>query len=69
VLKKIVCLVLGHDWEVYSTALADACLLVHCKRCKRRGRVDDYTQAEWNAAFFAPSRPYKWEDASTVVSL
>jgi hypothetical protein len=29
--------------------------------------VDDPTEEEWDRAFHAPSRPYRWEDVSRVI--
>jgi len=48
-----------HEWEVYSTALCGAVIMVRCE-CGALGGVPGgrYEKADWNAAFHAPSAPY-----------
>lgn len=48
----------AHEWVVFSTALADVCLLVQCVDCGMVGIVPDPSEKEWSDAFHAPSRPY-----------
>ena len=55
-----------HEWVVFSTALKEVCLLVQCVQCGAVGTVDSPSKAEWSEAFHAPSRPYRWNDASRV---
>lgn len=55
-----------HEWVVFSTALTEVWLMVQCVVCRAMGTVDHPTTAEWAKAFYAPSRPYLWPDASRV---
>lgn len=48
------------EWWVFSTALADVALLVHCPRTGATGVVRNPTKEEWAEAFHAPSNPYRW---------
>lgn len=56
-----------HEWVVFSTALADGWLMLQCVECGSHGVVESPTATEWSEAFYAPSRPYRWEDSSRVV--
>lgn len=56
----------GHEWVVFSTALAQGWLMLQCVRCGRHGTVDDPSKTEWSAAFHAPSAPYRWTDDGRV---
>jgi hypothetical protein len=58
----------GHDWVVFSTALAELCLMVQCVNCGLHGTVDDPSQEEWDAAFHAPSAPYRWHGGAARVT-
>jgi len=49
-----------HEWWVFSTAIADVCLMLYCSKCNAYGTVDDPTKAEWAAGFYAPSDNYRW---------
>ena len=51
-----------HDWMVVDTALKTVSLIVRCSECGVCGRVDDPSQEEWERAFHAPNRPYRWEE-------
>ena len=62
-LKNVEC---DHEWVVFSTALNEICLLVQCVQCGAVRTVDSPSKAEWSEAFHAPSRPYRWHDASRV---
>ena len=55
-----------HEWVVFSTAINDGCLMVQCVNCGSHGSVDDPSADEWNAAFYAPSNPYRWMDYERV---
>lgn len=49
-----------HEWQVYSTALCPPSLMVWCKGCGKAGYVEQpqFTQADWEQAFYAPSNPH-----------
>jgi hypothetical protein len=67
--KKVSMTVLGdcgHEWVVFSTALAERWLMLQCVECGAMGTVDDPSKEEWANAFEAPSRPYRWHDDSRV---
>ena len=57
-----------HDWVVYSTAVEDVVILVECAKCQARGYIAEFEPGEWHQAFWAPSFPYGWRDASRVIS-
>lgn len=59
----------NHRWVVFSTALADGCLMLECELCGMRSTVDNPTEEEWNAAFYAPSNPYIWEGGDERVNV
>jgi hypothetical protein len=56
-----------HTFWVFSTAIKEGAILVLC-RCGQAGTVnfDDHTEAEWRAAFHAPSQQYPWPDNHRV---
>lgn len=56
-----------YDWWVYSTAIASFHLLVECKKTKALGFVENPTEKEWNDAFYAPSKPYPWDEHERVI--
>jgi hypothetical protein len=55
-----------HEWVVFSTAVDDQMLMVQCINCLAIGTVDDPSHAEWNEAFHAPSKPYRWDEGMRV---
>ncbi len=55
------------SWWIYSTATEDGALLVEDRNSGDRGYVPDPTEAEWKAAYHAPSQPYPWQDAARVI--
>lgn len=55
------------EWWVYSTAIVPGFLILQCKKTGKFGLVKNPTREEWNAAFYAPSNPYRWLDDSRVV--
>jgi len=55
-----------HKWMVFSTALADTCLMLKCSRCGVFGTVDNPTEDEWDAGFYSPSKPYRWHENDRV---
>ncbi len=57
----------GHEWVVFSTALAEGWLMLQCVECGLMGTVEDPSSQEWSLAFHAPSRPYPWVDKTRVV--
>ena len=57
-----------HEWVLFSTALAEGWLMVQCVQCGLHGTVNDPTKEEWSAAFYAPSKPYRWKDDSRVIT-
>lgn len=48
-----------HEWEVYSSAIGSACIMVRCN-CGAFGNIPNgkFENADWNEAFHAPSNPY-----------
>jgi hypothetical protein len=56
----------GHHWVVFSTALGEGWLMLQCVDCGQHGTVNAPTKKEWERAFHAPSRPYRWVDESRV---
>jgi|GEM_PF-5481788 hypothetical protein len=64
--ERVICLPESHEWAVFSTALADVCLMTQCVKCGAIGTVDDPTKQEWSQAFAASEEPYLWEDNSRV---
>jgi hypothetical protein len=57
----------NHEWEVFSTAIAERWLMVQCLDCGLHGTVNDPTKKEWTEGFSAPTRPYRWHDQARVV--
>jgi hypothetical protein len=55
-----------HHWIVYSTSIAPPTILVRCEACKVQGTVYQYSTDEWQAAYYAPSKPYLWQDGERV---
>ena len=55
-----------HKWIVYSTSLCPPTIMVYCEKCDVAGYVEDFTDDEWNDAFFAPVENYLWEDEERV---
>lgn len=55
-----------HAWWVYSTAIRQVCLEVHCSRCALLGTIENPSKEEWARAYSAPREPYLWSDASRV---
>ena len=56
----------GHEWVVYSTALAEGWLMLQCIECLLMGTIDTPSREEWSASSHAPSRPYRWHDDTRV---
>lgn len=55
------------EWWVFSTALMQGWLMLYCEKTGSTGSVRDPSIEEWDAAFTAPSNPYRWYDDSRVV--
>jgi hypothetical protein len=55
-----------HEWVVFSTALQEGWLMVQCVRCQAHATIDKPSQEDWQAAFHAPSKPYRWSDESRL---
>ena len=55
-----------HEWVVYSTNMTERWLMLQCVECGTMATVDDPTKEEWNRAFHAPSRPYRWTEDARV---
>ena len=55
------------EWMVFSTAIKQGWLMLYCDKTGRTGSVRDPSKEEWEAAFYAPSAPYRWHDDSRVV--
>ncbi len=56
----------AHEWVVFCTALATRSLMVQCIECGLNGTVDDPTKDEWSEAFFAPAKPYRWNNEARI---
>lgn len=56
----------AHRWFVVSTATQEVDLILECHKCMSRGVVEDPTEAEWERAFDAPTRSYRWYENSRV---
>lgn len=48
------------DWWVVSTAVGTGVLMLECRITGKNGIVRNPTKEEWQAAFYAPSNPYRW---------
>ena len=59
----------NHSWIVFSTAVATGQIMVECSVCKATGTVDTHTRAEWQAAFHAPSNPYRWDGGDDRITV
>src|SRR5688572_18862286 len=55
-----------HEWWVYGTARKQRWLMLRCSGCGAEGSVDDPSEEEWDEAYEAPSRPYRWPDEGRV---
>jgi len=55
-----------HNWMVYSTALCPPTIMVYCKDCGEEGSVSDFSEDEWDNAFWAPEEEYPWPDKDRV---
>ena len=55
------------DWWVYSTAVAEGAILVENRATGQRATVRDPSREEWDAAFHAPSAPYRWPNPERLV--
>ena len=49
-----------NDWWVYSTVIEGGAILVENRTTGQRATVRDPSREEWDAAFHAPSAPYRW---------
>ena len=56
-----------HEWVVYSTALREGWLMVQCVECGAVGTIHDPSAEEKSEAFYAPARPYRWQDNTRVI--
>jgi hypothetical protein len=56
----------GHEWVVYSTALAEGWLMLKCVECGAMGTINDPSAEDWSDAYQAPSRPYRWKDGTRI---
>jgi hypothetical protein len=55
-----------HEWVVFTTITDDEMIMVQCINCLTIGSVHSPSPDEFNEAFGAPSRPYRWEDETRV---
>jgi|GEM_PF-2903241 len=55
-----------HEWFVVSTATQQVDLILECYKCMSCGVVEDPTKTEWERAFDAPTKSYRWHNASRV---
>ena len=56
-----------HKWVVYSTAIAGSAIMVYREKCDALGYVEDFSESEWNDAYFAPNDEYYWEGKGKVI--
>ena len=59
----------NHSWMVFSTAVGTGQIMVECELCEAVGTVDTHTRAEWQAAFHAPSNPYRWDGGDDRITV
>ena len=55
-----------HEWYVFSTAVSDVSLCLECYKCGSYGAVLDPTETEWEKAYYAPKKSYRWRDNKRV---
>ncbi|MCG3147940.1 MAG: hypothetical protein PCFJNLEI_01381 [Verrucomicrobiae bacterium] len=53
----------SHEWWVFSTCLDTAELMLICTKTDAFAVVPQPTAAEWQQAYWAPKRPYRWPDS------
>ena len=51
-----------HEWFVVSTATHKVDLILECYKCMSYGVVEDPSENEWETAFDAPSKSYRWHE-------
>ena len=56
-------------WLVFSTALNDGVLMLICENTGSFGIVRNPTRREWEDAFDAPSKPYRWKGGYDLVEV
>ena len=47
-----------HSWIVYSFSLCPPTIMVYCEKCGEDGFIEDFTEEDWDKAFYAPSDNY-----------
>ena len=55
-----------HEWFVVSTATHQVDLMLECHKCMSYGVVEDPSKNEWETAFDASSKSYRWRENSRV---
>jgi hypothetical protein len=56
----------SHDWLVFTTYLKPVSIGVFCRRCGCDGMVQKPTRRDWERAYDAPARPYRWHSGHLV---
>jgi hypothetical protein len=56
-----------HEWVVYTVVLKQGFLMLQCVNCGLHATVEDPSEEEWSEAYYAPLRPYRWQDEARVV--
>jgi hypothetical protein len=49
-----------HRWVVFSTDLGRGILLCRCINCDALGSITEPSSKEWEKAFYARQKPYRW---------
>lgn len=55
-----------HEWWIFSTCIGTVELMCTCKNCGAFGTVPEPTIDEWDKAFWAPEKPYQWNEPERV---
>ena len=55
-----------HDWLVFTTYTEDVLIGVFCRRCGADGIIQRPKKADWERAYDAPNRPYRWHNGRAV---
>lgn len=67
--ENVISKALGCEWIVYSTAVSNVALLLSCPELGINGFVLDPTKKEWEEAFYAPTKSYKWAGGNDRIQI
>jgi hypothetical protein len=57
-----------HSWVVYATDLRHGVLLCRCIICDATGSITEPSSQEWEKAFYAHQKPYRWPHNERVTA-